>query len=41
MTTTEFKIKMKQALDTADLKDQDNKVLITRGGKVYEVVRVN
>lgn len=38
MTTTEFKINMKQALDTVDAGD---KLLITRGGKVYEVVRIN
>jgi antitoxin (DNA-binding transcriptional repressor) of toxin-antitoxin stability system len=38
MTTTEFKIKMKQALDSVD---NGEKLLITRGGKVYEVVRVN
>lgn len=38
MTTTEFKIKMKEALDTVDAGE---KLLITRGGKVYEVVRVN
>lgn len=38
MTTTEFKIKMKQALDTVD---SGEKLLITRGGKVYEVLRVN
>lgn len=38
MTTTEFKINMKQALDKVDLKQE---LLITRGGKVYRVVRVN
>lgn len=37
MTTTEFKIKMKQALDTVD---NGQKLLITRGGKVYEVLRI-
>lgn len=38
MTTTEFKINMKQALDTVD---KGKQLLITRGGKVYEVTRVN
>lgn len=38
MTTTEFKINMKKALDTADT---GKPVLITRGGKVYKVVRAN
>lgn len=38
MTTTEFKIKMKQALDTVDNGD---KLFVTRGGKVYEVIRIN
>lgn len=38
MTTTEFKINMKQALDTVD---NGKKLFVTRGGKVYEVVRVN
>lgn len=37
MTTTEFKIKMKEALDKADVGEQ---VLITRNGKVYTVKRV-
>jgi len=37
MTTTEFKIKMKEALDKVDAGKQ---VLITRGGKVYRVMRV-
>lgn len=41
MTTTEFKIKMKEALNIADLKDEKQEVLITRGGKIYKVVRVN
>ena len=38
MTTTEFKINMKRALDTVDT---GSELLITRGGKVYKVVRVN
>ena len=38
MTTTEFKIKMKQALDTVD---RGEKLFVTRGGKVYQVLRVN
>jgi hypothetical protein len=38
MTTTEFKIHMKIALDNVDNKKE---VLITRGGKVYKIVRVN
>jgi hypothetical protein len=38
MTTTEFKIKMKAALDKVDAKQE---VLITRGGKIYKVIRVN
>jgi hypothetical protein len=37
MTTTEFKIKMKEALNTAD---KGLPVIITRGGKVYTVQRV-
>lgn len=37
MTTTEFKIKMKEALDKVDNGDE---VLITRGGKIYTVKRV-
>ncbi len=37
MTTTEFKIKMKDALDTVD---KGGEILITRGGKVYKVVKV-
>lgn len=38
MTTTEFKIKMKQALDTVD---QGKELFITRGGKVYTIKRLN
>jgi len=38
MTTTEFKIHMKQALDAVD---NGTELMITRGGKVYKVVRVN
>lgn len=38
MTTSEFKINMKTALDTVD---KGEKLLITRGGKVYMVVRAN
>lgn len=37
MTTTEFKIKMKEALDKVD---SGTEVLITRGGKVYKVIKV-
>lgn len=38
MTTTEFKIKMKQALDKVD---NGEKLFVTRLGRVYEVKRVN
>ena len=38
MTTTEFKINMKAALDKVD---DGEKLFVTRGGKVYEVTRVN
>lgn len=37
MTTTEFKINMKQALDKVDAGEQ---IMITRGGKIYTVTRV-
>lgn len=36
MTTTEFKQNMKKALD---LVDKGTPVLITRGGKVYSIVK--
>lgn len=38
MTTTEFKIHMKTALDTVD---KGSELLITRGGKIYKVLRAN
>lgn len=38
MTTSEFKIRMKKALDTVD---SGEKLFVTRGGKVYEVTRIN
>lgn len=37
MTTTELKKQMKQTLDKVD---SGEKVLITRGGKVYTITRV-
>jgi antitoxin (DNA-binding transcriptional repressor) of toxin-antitoxin stability system len=38
MTTTEFKINMKQTLDKVDAGET---VLITRGGKIYTVKPYN
>lgn len=38
MTTAEFKINMKQYLDTVD---RGEKLFITRHGKVYEILRVD
>lgn len=38
MTTTEFKINMKKALDAVD---SGTELMITRGGKVYKIIRVN
>jgi len=38
MTTTEFKKTMKTQLDKVDA---GTKVLITRGGKIYTITRVN
>lgn len=37
MTTTEFKIKMKEALNKVD---NGEELLITRGGKIYTVKRL-
>jgi hypothetical protein len=38
MTISEFRLKTKEALNTVDTKGE---ILITRGGKIYKVVRAN
>lgn len=38
MTSADFRLKMKQVLDQVDTGQE---ILITRGGKVYKIVRVN
>jgi hypothetical protein len=38
MTTTDFKKQMKQALDTVDA---GKPLFVTRGGKIYKVLRAN